>query len=250
MPTGIPLTAVQVQVLRNRATFHAAARQRVLLLEEENTNLKKRLKDTEAVAQEWQRRALEAEERLKKEQDANKKLRAMLFKREHPYRTQRAEPSLPRTAQSYRRVPPTRVTERKTLALEQCPDCGSAVSPPQSSRTRIIEDIVFNPQTQVTAWTILRHYCSNCQHLVEGVVPGVLPRTTIGPNTLTYVVLAKYRWNLPYEKIQDNLTISFGLTVAVFWSTASRISAWRCLPALMLLAFRRTTTMPSGCLEN
>lgn len=213
MPTGVPLTRVQIQDLRNKAALHAAARQRVLLLEEENAQLKKRLEATEASAQEWKRRALETEEHLKKEQDANKKLRAMLFKA-HRQRVKRAHAPKPRTAASYRRPAPGHVTEQKDLVLESCPDCGRPVSASQSSRTRIIEDIVFLPEAQAVEWTIHRHYCANCQKQVEGVVPGVLPKTTIGPNTLTFVVVAKYRWNQPYAKIQDQLEICFGMTIS------------------------------------
>lgn len=213
MPTGIPLTRGQIQDLRNKAALHAAARQRVLLLEEENTELKKRLAAREAAELEWRHRALEAEERLKKEQDANKKLRAMLFKA-HRQRTKRAHSSKLRTAASYRRPEPNHVTDQKELVLESCPGCGSTVSAAQSSRTRFIEDIVFQPQSQVVEWTIHRHYCTHCQTLVEGTVPGVLSKTRIGPNTLTFVVMAKYRWNQPYAKIQDQLAICFGMHIS------------------------------------
>lgn len=214
MPTGTPLTRAHIQDFRNKASLHAAARQRVWRLETDNKQLKAENDKLKKTAQGLQAENEQLREKLQQQTEANQKLRALLFKRDHPHRTRRAQSNTPRTAASYRRQQPGVITERQELVLESCPDCGTAVSAPQSSRTRIVEDIVFHPQPQAVEWTIHRHYCSNCRRLVEGIVPGVLPKMTLGPNTLTYVVLAKYRWNLPYAKIQDNLIVSFGLTIS------------------------------------
>lgn len=220
MPKGVQLTTAEInrrlQDLRNKTALHTAARQRVLLLEEEVKQVKKELADAEADRDQWKQRAQELEEKLRQQEDANKKLRALLFKREKPVRSRRPAESKPRTAASYTRPKPKErdITDRKVLTLDACPDCGHSVSAPQSERKRIIEDIIFHPQPEVVEWTIERHYCSGCQKLVEGNVPGVLPKTAIGPKTLTYVVIAKYRWNLPYSKIQDNLQLSYGLHIS------------------------------------
>lgn len=179
----------------------------------ENSQLRRTVKQLEAEVEQKAKENERLKEELQKQQDANQKLRALLFKRER-HRTHRAAEPTPRTADSYRRPTPAHITERKTLALKHCPDCGHAVSAPQSARTRIMEDIVFHPQPHVTEWTVERHYCTHCQKLVAGVVPGALPKTRIGPNTLTYVVLARYRWNLAYAKITDNLAISYGLIIS------------------------------------
>lgn len=217
MPRGIPLTQENVRQRivewRNLKHLYSIARERIERLLEENRRLQQQKKELEAKQDELKRRYEEAQEKIRQQEDANKKLRAMLFKQERQ-RTKRAHVAKPRTAGSYRRPTPDHVTEQKDLMLESCPDCGSIVSESQSSRTRIIEDIVFHPQANVTAWIIHRHYCANCQALVEGTVPGVLPKSTIGPNTLTFVVVAKYRWNQPYAKIQDQLVICFGLHIS------------------------------------
>jgi transposase len=213
MPTGTPLTRVQIQDLRNKARLYTTSQTRVLLLEEENTELKRRLEAAETLVEEWKRRVQETEEQLKKEKDANQKLRAMLFKGQRE-RTKRSHEPIPRTADSYRRPKPDHVTDTQELVLDSCPDCGQAVTFPVSSRQRFVEDIVFNPQTHVTAWTINRYWCAHCDKQVEGTIPGILPKTTIGPNTLTFVVIAKYRWNQPYAKIQDQLDICFGLDIS------------------------------------
>jgi transposase len=193
---------------RNLKKLHEAARQRVESLLGEVKRLKEKLS-----ASDEEKAALK--EDLRKKDETVGKLQKMLFERQAPRtRMQRAKESIVRDAASYRRPLPVRVDLRKTVSLKQCPDCGSNVSAVQSSRTRLVEDIVLNPKTVVTEWTVQRHFCAHCDKLVEADVPGVLPRAMLGPNTLTLAVIAKYRWNLPYEKIRDVLSLSYGLIVS------------------------------------
>lgn len=235
MPRGIPLTEGEIrrrlQDLRNKTALHAAARQRVVLLEGENAQLRKTVADLAEENEALRAEAERLKDALTKERDANAKLRAMLF-RKHRTRTRRLHPRVERSRESYVRPAPANVTERRELVLAQCPDCGTPVAAPVASRTRIIEDIVFQPQAMVTAWAIHRHWCASCGKLVSGTVPGVLPKTRIGPNTLTYVVLAKYRSNLPYAKIRDQLETCFGLIlsegeIAHLIATAARLVGTR-----------------------
>jgi transposase len=209
MPYGRQLTEAVIQQRliewRNLKQMHGNARERIGRLVDEN----KRLKEKQAEL-ETERDALQ--EKLRQQEDANKKLRAMLFEKQHGQpRTKRPHQAKPRTAASYRRPQPPEITEHKELILSQCPRCETSVNDPVSSRTRIIEDIVFNPRPKATEWTIHRYWCCGCGKQVAGTIPGILPKTSIGPNTLTFVVIAKYRWHQPYEKIQDQLKTTFGL---------------------------------------
>lgn len=193
---------------RNLKRLHAKARERVTELEEENRGLKE---ENKALRE----RLAGLEDKIERQEEAIGKLREMLFVRHAPRsRTRRPPPPVPRTAPSYRRPAPAVITERKTLALTACPRCENPVGTPQSSRTRIIEDIVLHPEPRITAWTITRHYCASCRTLVEGAVPGVMPKATFGPNVTTLVILARYRWNLPYQKIADVLALSYGLALS------------------------------------
>lgn len=180
----------------------------------ENNHLRRKVRQLEEEVDERDLEIEHLKEKLRQQEDTNQKLRTLLFKHPKPIHLYRPHEATSRTAESFRRTKPVLITERKTLVLETCPDCGHDVSAPQSERTRIIEDIVFHPQPDIVEWTLCRHWCSHCQKLVEGKVPGVLPHASIGPKTLTYVVLAKYRWCLPYAKIKDNLNISYGLNIS------------------------------------
>jgi len=215
MPTGTPLTATQIQTFRNKAALHHAARQRVLLLEGKVKQLRQEKQQLKDENQDLQQQLKEAQEKIRQQEDTNKKLRTLLFKKQQgKLRTQRSKQAKPRTAASYTRPAPKQITEKKELVLEHCPECNTSVSDPISSRTRIIEDIIFHPKPAVVEWTIYRHWCTGCGKQVAGTIPGVLPKTRIGPQTLTFVVLAKYRWNQPYGKIQDQLKLCFGLHVS------------------------------------
>lgn len=218
MPRGIPLTKGEIrhrlQDLRNKTVLHTAARQRVIFLEEENRRLREEngqlRNETAALRADMER----LKDELARERDALQKLRELLFARDHPYRMRRVREPKPRIPESYRRPTPATVTKEQTVTLTACPDCGSPVSAPVSARTRLTEDITFHPEPVVTQWTLTRHWCRSCGVQVAGTVPGFLPQSRLGPNVLTYVVLARYRLNLPYGKIKDSLQLCFGLTVS------------------------------------
>ena len=196
MPKGIPLTKTDIrqrlQDLRNKTALHAIARKRISVLEGIVKKLKAKLTATEQERDELLEQYGKAEEKIRLQEDANKKLRSMLFERQHGKpRTTRPHDPKPRTAASYARPQPKEVTEHKELVLTQCPNCDTPVSDPVSSRTRIIEDIVFNPAPNVVEWTIHRHWCTGCGKQVAGQKPGGLPKNRIRPQTLTLVEIAK-----------------------------------------------------------
>lgn len=192
----------------NLKKLHKAARNRVETLEEKNRTLKEENGELQA-------ENVQLKEELRQKSDTVEKLQKLLFERQTTRtRTTRPHERITREPASYRRPAPVHIDLRKTVSLKKCPDCGNRVSRAQSSRTRLVEDIVLSPQTQVTEWTIKRHFCARCEKLVEASVPGILPRAQLGSNVLTLIVIGKYRWNLPYAKIRDVLLLSYGLSVS------------------------------------
>jgi transposase len=107
-----------------------------------------------------------------------------------PTRSRRAKP---RGAQpghpGHRRATPPRIDRYQEHTLSACPTCQGPVSPCQSTRTRIVEDIPEDIQPIVTQHTIRRYWCSTCQTHVEPAVPDALPGSQIG---LRVVVLAAW----------------------------------------------------------
>ncbi|MCI0355655.1 MAG: IS66 family transposase [Acidobacteria bacterium] len=83
-----------------------------------------------------------------------------------------------------RRPPPAQIDRHEAHTLDACPQCHGPVSPCRSSRTRLIEDIPADITPVVTAHTIHRYWCSQCQQTVEPTVPDALPGSTLGLRVL------------------------------------------------------------------
>ena len=193
---------------RNLKQLHHDARDRIETLRETITALKEKLSTSEE-------KITSLEEALAQKNTTVEKLQKLLFERHEPRtRTMRERKSIARTADSYRRTIPPHIDMHRSVSLTKCPECHSVVSSSQSFRTRIIEDIILNPPPVVTEWTLSRHFCVHCNKLVEANVPGVMPQAQIGPHTLIVVIIAKYRWNMPFAKIRDMLLQAYGLSIS------------------------------------
>ena len=69
----------------------------------------------------------------------------------------------------HNRASPVTIDRTEEHPLHTCPDCGTAVSAqPSRHRTRIIEDIPKDIQSEVVEHVIPGHYCSYCKKVVEG----------------------------------------------------------------------------------
>lgn len=79
-----------------------------------------------------------------------------------------------------RRAAPIRIDQRVEHTLEACPACETPVTPCNSARTRIIEDIPEIVTPIVTEHTIRRYWCPGCAKTVEPIVTDALPGATIG----------------------------------------------------------------------
>ena len=80
------------------------------------------------------------------------------------------------------RITPEMITHRQRHTLAACPQCGTELGgkPPVATRTRIIEDIPEEIKPEITEHTIDRHWCPQCNKIVEPPVEEALPRATIG----------------------------------------------------------------------
>ena len=79
-----------------------------------------------------------------------------------------------------RRPKPETVDRTDTVREERCPDCGSKLHKCSGFRDRYIEDIPEGIKVEIVRYVIYRDWCPCCRKAVEGSVPDVLPRSTIG----------------------------------------------------------------------
>lgn len=95
------------------------------------------------------------------------------------------------------------VTETASFPLTHCPICKQSVSSPAEIVVRYEEDIDIAPRKIVRKYVITRHWCGNCETMVRS--SHIPPISRIGLNVMGYILYARYRLRLPFEKIQESL---------------------------------------------
>jgi len=95
------------------------------------------------------------------------------------------------------------VTQTASFPLTHCPICKQKVGEPAETVVRYEEDIDIAPRKIVRKYVITRHWCANCETLVRSNHIPLISR--IGLNTMGYILYARYRLRLPFNKIQESL---------------------------------------------
>ena len=206
MPTGTPVTAAEIQTLRNKATLHTAARKRIRGLERQNKQLKTTVAKQQTRLEEQDQRIAELETALRKLTDTKTRFRFFLFGEQKKKGSKRGKRKKKRPKASYRRPKPKDkdITDRRELVLDTCPHCEHEVSISQDVYTAWVEDIVFAPKT-VTEYTVHRHWCANCSKLVRAPLPQALPGMHLGLNIMIFVLIEHYCAKKTDEQIAASL---------------------------------------------
>jgi len=102
----------------------------------------------------------------------------------------------------YTRKKPQVIDKIQVHPVCSCPKCGGTniSEDPAETRTRYVEDIVI-PKKRTTEHIIHRHYCRDCNKLVEMPVTDALPKARIGINAMLLVMYLKIGLRLPIESV-------------------------------------------------
>lgn len=116
----------------------------------------------------------------------------------------------------YGRKTTDRIDRQVAAYLSNCPDCDSPLKETPSTRRHIVTDIPHWKELQpiTTEYSIQRQWCSNCHTEVQAVPKGVIPRSKLGMNLVTMILVWKYRFRNPLNKIAENLETMYGLHVS------------------------------------
>jgi len=111
-------------------------------------------------------------------------------------------------SQGYQRPKPKDedVTEEIKFTPNRCPYCKQkgCLGEAQETIIKFLEDIVILPEKIVKKFIITKHWCSNCKEYIRSdKVPANIER--IGPNVMAYILYARYRLRLPFNKIKQSL---------------------------------------------
>jgi transposase len=193
--------------LRNLEYLYARARERIVLLEKENRQLKQRIKELE-----------------EKDKDKGEKLEAMAYQLEQiknklfgkkPIQNgliQKKE-SKERDISSYQRSIPKNITETKTHPIDQCSHCGEKLKG-KSVRVFFEEDVPLPIQKIVIRHQVEVGYCPECKRQSSGC-PIPSKKAVLGENIKKYVCVLSIANRLSHVQIQDHINDVFDLQVSI-----------------------------------
>lgn len=149
-------------------------------------------------------RIKELESKLEDKESQRKKLQSYLYK---PNKEEKDTKPLGKRpgSRGYQRSKPSDkdVTEQYTFNLNRCPICNNSVGKAVETTIKYQEDIVLIPHKILKKFTITRHWCGHCDTFVRA--QNLPPMDRIGINVLGYVLYARYRLRLPFNKIKQSL---------------------------------------------
>ena len=128
-----------------------------------------------------------------------------------------------------RRPTPPRIDRREEHRLQACPHCGGDLQRCKRRRTRTVEDILADLQTEVTEHTIHRDYCPHCKKHVEPVVPEALPKAAIGHRLVSLTGWLHYGIGATTQQVLDLV----GIHLHTRLSAGGLVSCWHRLSEIL-----------------
>ncbi len=162
----------------------AQARARIQQLEQENAQLKTRLKIVH-----------------QRQFKANKKTKQASCDRPPGKKKKRGAP---KGHPGWSRQKPGHVDKTIDVpAPDQCPHCNyDQLNPVEQVKEHLQEDIILQPTTYVTNFRHRQAFCPKCNRLVIQAAEDELPNCHIGPVTKAAAVYLRYGLGLPYRKVR------------------------------------------------
>ncbi len=202
--------------LHNLKALHIRAKERIVILQKENKQLRARVKELEA-----------------RDKDKGEKIDAMSFQLEQIkiklFGKKTALHSIiqkknrkERDIFSYRRPTPKNITETKQHPIENCAQCRQKLEK-KSTRIFFEEDIPLPIQKITIKHEVEIGYCKNCKKQSSGVfIPS--KKSVLGENIRKYVCILSIANRLSHTQIQDHLNDVFDvkLSIGEIWNILQR----------------------------
>lgn len=184
-------------------------------LEEENRRLHQEINHLEKEKD----KLIEELDKVKRERDSYK---GMVFKSKRTCSNPSSHTTKGRTRggqkghKGYGKRKPERIDKHVHAYLTNCPNCDSPLSRTNLKDTHTATDIPhwskMHPIT--TEYSIERQWCSNCKIEVRAVPYGVILGSRLGINLFTCVLVWKYRFRDPFNKIKEKLSTYYNLEIS------------------------------------
>ena len=116
----------------------------------------------------------------------------------------------------YGRRKPEIIDKHIHAYLTNCPNCDTLLTRTNLTDTHTVTDIPHWTLMQpvVTEYSIERQWCLKCRKEVRGTPVGIIPESKLGVNLLTSVLVWKYRFRDPFNKIKERLLIYYNINVS------------------------------------
>ncbi len=92
------------------------------------------------------------------------------------------------------------------VKLDKCPHCLSNDLRQKSWYSRIVEDIIINPQISIVEYIINQYQCRDCKMNITWIPSNAINNCPFGKSLFAYVLFSKYRLRIPLNKIQESLS--------------------------------------------
>lgn len=217
-PAQIEQTRCEVRRLRiytqQLKRLHLYHKDKADNLEEKLREKDKRIKELEREKEKLQ----EDLEKVKRERDTYK---GMVFKSKRTCSNPSAHTSGKKRGgqlghTGHGRTKPDRIDAHIHAYLTNCPNCNTPVTRTSSFDTHIVSDIPHWScmRAITTEYSIERQWCPNCKKEVRAQPLGVIPGSKLGINLFTSILVWKYRFRDPLNKIAERLLTHYNITVS------------------------------------
>ncbi len=184
------------------------------ILERELNKLRKEKRDLEKEKQKLEKEL----EKTKRERDTYK---GMIFKAKIEDIAQEKKSSIRKRGgqlghKGWGRKKPLNIDKKVDCFLTNCPNCDQPLEKSNSFDTHTVTDLphweLMKPVT--TEYSINRQWCPKCRKEVRACPYGVIPEVRFGINLLIFVLVWKYRFRDPFNKIVERLKYFYQLDVS------------------------------------
>jgi len=219
LPKYVSQLQKDVRLLR----IHNANLQRYHLLQKQKSDqAQDQLKEKDKRIKELERENSKLDEELEKVKQERDTYKNLAFKEKRVCTSPFAHTNSGRKRGGQRGHPgisrekPTFIHEHIRVFLSNCPDCGNSLSRTEVIATHTITDIPHWSQMKptTTEYQIERQWCRNCHKEVRGVPSGVIPGSRFGIVLVVMVIVWKYRFRDPLNKIAERLLTHYGLRIS------------------------------------
>lgn len=119
---------------------------------------------------------------------------------------------------------------------DTCPQCHGELEESKEYRYRTVIDI--EPiEVKKILYRITRRKCTKCGRMVQGKVPGVLPKSLFGNELLSHISVQHYMYGVPLGRIEAQLDIGIGSMIGALHRLGQLFSS---VPDILIEEYRQS----------